>query len=189
MARMTEYHDDPNYIVGTRIEYCGVLTDSEGDVLPIVDAFCQGYAEAILFANAYREVPCDDPSAHRWGCVCVEPDENAQYAYQSPGKWWEGIGIDFTDAIDFLASNFDALASIAGGEWLERPYSLAYTSQASYWDTFNRHGHDFAFTRNHHGAGFWDRGYGEVGDRLTEAAEAYGEHSILTDDGPTVTTL
>lgn len=36
-------------------------------------------------------------------------------------------------------------------------------------------GHDFWLTRNHHGAGFWDRGLGELGDRLTKAAHAYGE--------------
>lgn len=37
-----------------------------------------------------------------------------------------------------------------------------------------QNGHDFWLTRNRHGAGFWDRGYGEVGDKLTEAAHAYG---------------
>lgn len=36
-------------------------------------------------------------------------------------------------------------------------------------------GHDFCLTRNHHGAGFWDRGLGEVGERLTRAAQVYGE--------------
>lgn len=30
-------------------------------------------------------------------------------------------------------------------------------------------GHDFWLTRNGHGAGFWDRGLGEVGEALTEA--------------------
>lgn len=39
-----------------------------------------------------------------------------------------------------------------------------------------QNGHDFWLTRNHHGAGFWDRGYErEVGDQLTKAAHAYGE--------------
>lgn len=45
-------------------------------------------------------------------------------------------------------------------------------------------GHDFALTRNHHGAGFWDRGLGEVGDRLTVASHAYGEQDLYVgDDG------
>jgi hypothetical protein len=35
-------------------------------------------------------------------------------------------------------------------------------------------GHDFWLTRNGHGAGFWDRGLGEQGERLTELSEEFG---------------
>lgn len=45
-------------------------------------------------------------------------------------------------------------------------------------------GHDFALSRNGHGTGFWDRGMGELGDRLHKAAKVYGEESlILCEDG------
>ena len=45
-------------------------------------------------------------------------------------------------------------------------------------------GVDFWLTRNRHGAGFWDRGHGPKGDRLTAAAHAYGESdAYLGDDG------
>jgi hypothetical protein len=45
-------------------------------------------------------------------------------------------------------------------------------------------GHDFWLTRNHHGAGFWDRGLGEIGQKLTKAAHAFGECDIYVgDDG------
>lgn len=45
-------------------------------------------------------------------------------------------------------------------------------------------GHDFWLTRNHHGVGFWDRGYGDIGDRLTEAAHSYREVNLYVgDDG------
>ena len=44
--------------------------------------------------------------------------------------------------------------------------------------------HDFWLTRNHHGAGFWDRGHGEDGKRLTEIASAFGSCDLLPgDDG------
>lgn len=43
-------------------------------------------------------------------------------------------------------------------------------------------GHDFWLTRNGHGAGFWDRGLGDVGDRLTDAAHAYGSHDLYVGD-------
>jgi hypothetical protein len=45
-------------------------------------------------------------------------------------------------------------------------------------------GHDFWLTRNGHGAGFWDRGLGDVGDKLTEACKAFGGVDLYVgDDG------
>jgi hypothetical protein len=45
-------------------------------------------------------------------------------------------------------------------------------------------GHDFWLTRNHHGAGFWDRGLGELGEELTRRAQAYGSSDLyIGDDG------
>lgn len=45
-------------------------------------------------------------------------------------------------------------------------------------------GHDFALTRNGHGAGFWDRGLGALGDRLSDAAKVYGTQGLCVgDDG------
>lgn len=46
-------------------------------------------------------------------------------------------------------------------------------------------GHDFALTRNGHGAGYWDGDLPEaLGDRLTKAAEKLGEcWPYLGDDG------
>jgi hypothetical protein len=45
-------------------------------------------------------------------------------------------------------------------------------------------GHDFWLTRNGHGAGYWDRGLGELGDRLTAMAKPYGSVDLYVgDDG------
>lgn len=45
-------------------------------------------------------------------------------------------------------------------------------------------GHDFFLTRCGHGAGFWDRGLGELGDWLTDRANRYGEQdAYVGDDG------
>ena len=52
------------------------------------------------------------------------------------------------------------------------------------WQSDEQNGHDFWLTRNHHGAGFWDRGLGKPGDMLTEIAESFGEICIYVgDDG------
>lgn len=49
---------------------------------------------------------------------------------------------------------------------------------------YAQHGHDFYLSRNGHGAGFFDRGYGAVGDRLQAAARVYGESDVyFGDDG------
>lgn len=42
-------------------------------------------------------------------------------------------------------------------------------------------GQDFYLTRNRHGVGFWDRGLGKAGERLTRAAHAYGEANVDFD--------
>lgn len=45
-------------------------------------------------------------------------------------------------------------------------------------------GHDFWLTRNRHGAGYWDRGLGEIGERLTEIAHLEGSADLYVgDDG------
>ena len=60
---------------------------------------------------------------------------------------------------------------------------------------YGKHGHNFWLTRNHHGTGFWDRGYDRmvdhrnVGEVLTDAAHEYGEDCPwieLTKEGPIV---
>jgi hypothetical protein len=45
-------------------------------------------------------------------------------------------------------------------------------------------GHDFWLSRNGHGAGFFDRGCGELGDKLQDAARCYGQVDLyMGDDG------
>ena len=52
-------------------------------------------------------------------------------------------------------------------------------------DRYERAGHDFFLTRNHHGSGFWDGDYEEeVGERLTTASHAFGEVDLYVgNDG------
>lgn len=44
-------------------------------------------------------------------------------------------------------------------------------------------GHDLWLTRNGHGAGFWDRGLGAIGDTLTEYAHELGDQDIEEFEG------
>ena len=43
-------------------------------------------------------------------------------------------------------------------------------------------GHDFWLTRNRHGSGFWDRGLGDLGLKLTELAHEFKETNLYVGD-------
>ena len=45
-------------------------------------------------------------------------------------------------------------------------------------------GHDLFLSANGHGSGFWDRGYGESGEDLHDAAKSVGSYELYVgDDG------
>lgn len=48
---------------------------------------------------------------------------------------------------------------------------------------FDRIGHDFWLTRNHHGAGFWDGDYGDYGDILTDIVKQHFNECHVWADG------
>lgn len=74
---------------------------------------------------------------------------------------------------DFVSANWQDLCQ----------YSALYNPAPGY-DAGECAGHDFWLTRNGHGVGFWDRGLGELGDRLSKAAKVYGEaYLYVGDDG------
>ena len=53
-------------------------------------------------------------------------------------------------------------------QWIDRASELHNYSE-------ERAGHDFWFSRQGHGVGFWDRGLGELGDGLDTVAKSFGE--------------
>lgn len=67
-----------------------------------------------------------------------------------------------------------------------REFYAAHSDRWSDLDGYNdvSAGHDFWLTRVGHGAGFWDRGLGELGEQLTAAARASGSRDLYVgDDG------
>ena len=61
---------------------------------------------------------------------------------------------------------------------VEWDHHTSYTATA-----WGQAGHDFWLTRNRHGAGFWDGDWPEeVGERLTEASDAFGEVDLYVSD-------
>ena len=120
--------------------------------------FMRGYVEAMLWANTFVWRPGEEES------TC----EDVAYWYQSPGRWWEDTPVDLTDA--------EAFWDVFGYVLLSLDYSRGRGEQ---WPSAEMAGHDFALTRNGHGAGFWDRGLGEMGDMLSKECKPYGSHTVI----------
>lgn len=55
------------------------------------------------------------------------------------------------------------------------------------WGAMAQHGHDFWLTRCGHGAGFWDRGYGAIGETLSTIAREAGNRDCVPCDSDTFT--
>jgi len=82
-----------------------------------------------------------------------------------------------------FASSAVARAYGECSRFLHDNYDLVWNARCE-GQTFVQIGRDLWFTRNGHGVGFWDRGLGDLGEQLTEAAKAMGSQDIyLGDDG------
>lgn len=78
------------------------------------------------------------------------------------------------ECLAFMQSNWEDLQG----------YSKTRDYRPEHGSIWEYAGHDFWLTRNGHGAGFWDRGLGELGDRLSVASKTYaGQDIYVGDDG------
>ena len=65
------------------------------------------------------------------------------------------------------------LAYFMSDWFMENHQTLLLATDESY--TWEHVGHDFWLTSQGHGAGFWDRGLGEVGDTLTDSVSGHSD--------------
>jgi hypothetical protein len=123
-----------------------------------LDNFTRGYIECALWAEVISRDPDEDGYDTSF--------EQANYDEHDIAP--EAIAGIIEECADFQFYNEEDLAKYT--EYGDRDLSHA--------------GHDFFLTRNGHGAGFWDLGIDELGDRLTKAAKVYGTQGLyLGDDG------
>lgn len=124
-----------------------------------IEQFFDAYIECALWSST----GCDEDGNN---CFPLDdeygPDDIAPDALASMRE----------DCADFIESNAADLAL----------YDKARGNEE--WSSSALAGHDFWLTRNGHGAGFWDRGLGALGDRLSAAAKVYGSCDLYVgDDG------
>lgn len=115
------------------------------------EAFIDGYVECALWADC---MPAEG-----------EPDDAEMGGRESLEMTADGRERMAVDCDAFIARNLPDLVTYCE----LRTYDPSQGPVASY------AGHDFWLTRNGHGAGFWDRGLGDLGERLSDAARAYGD--------------
>lgn len=119
-----------------------------------IDAMVGAYVECALWSSTYNPTP-----------------ELGERDYDEPMDGAFDLSDIAPESLDSMLADCEAFAvdnaSDLEGNW-----------------TAEQAGHDFWLTRNGHGAGFWDRGKGAVGDRLSDAAHAYGSSDLYVgDDG------
>lgn len=136
-----------------------------------LDEMLRGYLVCALWSSA-AGIRFDEH-----GTIVEDPDNGLSFFDHNFGldDVAELTRIDaYQDVCGFVFSNIADV--FAYGERQEYD-----PSQGTVWDYF---GHDFWLTRNGHGAGFWDRGLGELGERFTRACRPFGEVNLyVTDDG------
>lgn len=133
------------------------------DYMAAVTSMARGYVEALCWTQrAY-----DDDNAD-----LTLSDLSYGYDDLAPGTRGRIIG--------------ELMALITAHPLAVRMYGAARKHNASDGDVWSHFGHDYLLTRDGHGAGFWDRGLGDLGDYLTAIAKSMGEHDELLreDMGP-----
>jgi hypothetical protein len=119
--------------------------------------FAMSGLECEAFADGYVE-------GIAWACVAFEDDslDGGLEDVELPSDVEETLR---QDARDFLSDEHVVRLVRAYVRRSGRPYDYA--------------GHDFALTRNGHGAGYWDRGLGMLGEALTQMARPYGSRYLM----------
>lgn len=114
-----------------------------------------------------------------WSSLDWREEDGPEFASDQPNHF------DAWATVDDIA--LDALAEMRAD--VEAFIAEADAIPGSDWWSDEQMGHDFWLTRNHHGAGFWDRHFNDspeakAGDALTSAADVYGSCDLYTgDDG------
>lgn len=125
------------------------------------DEFLRGYMTALWWSSTDRA-----PGGSEEDMVELDQFEPSEKAVTKCTEDCRAFYDANEKDIDEAAGHYD----LSNGDGADTGYDFA--------------GHDFALTRNRHGAGFWDGDLPEeLGNRLTEAAQAMGEVSpYLGDD-------
>jgi hypothetical protein len=130
--------------------------------------FVQGYVECMIWASNTDGQEEDDSST---GGVNYNITDDLD---------WDDLSVECRAQVIEDCRGFVSYCKELGIAVDEIPYG----NRGSEYGVLECAGHDFWLTRNGHGAGFWDRGLGELGEKLTKAAKTFGGCDLIVgDDG------
>jgi len=126
----------------------------------------RGYVNCALWSTTDDEECTAEDIEYR----CEECDAcNSDSSLSDNGYTYDDIESDTlkdmrTDVYAFVSANYDYIMCLSD----------------TYREDDEMLGHDFWLSRNGHGAGFFDRGEGAIGDLLQEKAREYGEYYLYS---------
>lgn len=128
-----------------------VLKDKDAESFQALDEFTQGYIEAIFFTeNSYRDTK-------DWLAHCEDGTNGGPLP--NDVSW-----------LDFAPEALESIKKDCAAFQEKNRALLELAAKIScYGYEMNQAGHDFWFSRNGHGTGFFDRGLQQAGDQLQEA--------------------
>lgn len=138
-----------------------------------IHEFVQHYVTCLLWSETVEDIDADPD---KYG---ERPTISADDRYSPDDIDPEAMAEIVKDCTDFVTANTADL--LAMGEQVANGWGDLSDPLAS---AAGDGGHNFCLSRNGHGAGFWDRGLGELGDRLHDAAKVHGTQGLYVgDDG------
>ena len=99
----------------------------------------------------------------------TDDDEPLDYTYSIEDFEDSAVKLAITECVAFVGANREDVEFLLGG---------AHLSPVENEDI----GIDLWFTQNGHGCGFWDRGYGELGERLQEYCRNLPERNVFAPE-------
>lgn len=127
-----------------------------------LDEFVRGYCTAALWSST--------------DSVVVEQHDQRVDVNLDDYEWADG-------EVEKRRAECEAFIDYVGAEYIhEYRERLGPVAQRGEGTAYDWAGHDFWLTRNGHGAGFWDRGIGPLGTRLTDASKTFGGVDLYLGD-------
>lgn len=138
-----------------------------------------------------KERIMDDVDLDSLGSATRRCVEDAWQAYMKAALW--SSMSEGGEPLDSLCYSTEDIAPSLRQEMLQTVFDFLSACWGDAWGGFTidisgiepeQVGQDLWLTQNGHGAGFWDRGLGKVGDQLTDLAKPFGETNLYVgDDG------